>query len=211
MRVDERPGQLADDEVEERFETGPGYGEIPRRRAGPSVRVDDREFELTLGRIEVDEQAVDLVEHLGDAGVTAVDLVDAEDRSKALFECFAQDESGLRERPLRSVDEQEDTVHHRECPLHLTAEVGVARRVHDVDADVAPVDRRVLGEDGEAPLALDGVGVHHPLGHVLVRAEDAALPQERVDEGRLPVVDVGDDRDVADVDAALAVRGRTCF
>ena len=55
----------------------------------------------------------------------------------------------------------------------------------------------VLGQDGDAALALEVVVVHHPLGHLLVGAERAALPQQRVDERGLAVVDVRDDGDVA--------------
>ena len=38
-----------------------------------------------------------------------------------------------------------------------------------------------------------------PLGHLLVGAERAGLLQQPVDQGRLAVVDVGDDRDVAEI------------
>ena len=48
-------------------------------------------------------------------------------------------------------------------------------------------------------LALERVAVHHSLRDLLVLAKDAALPQHAVDERRLPVIDVGDDRDVANV------------
>ena len=41
--------------------------------------------------------------------------------------------------------------------------------------------------------------VHHPIGERLVDAEGARLAQQRVDQGGLPVVDVGDDRQVAEV------------
>ena len=43
----------------------------------------------------------------------------------------------------------------------------------------------------------------HPLLHRLVVAEHFGLPEHRVDERRLAVVDVRDDRDVADVLAQL--------
>ena len=46
-------------------------------------------------------------------------------------------------------------------------------------------------------LALEVVGVHHALADVLVLRERAGLHQQLVDERRLAVVDVGDDRDVA--------------
>src|SRR5207248_8570303 len=58
---------------------------------------------------------------------------------------------------------------------------------------------RVLGEDRDALLALEVHRIEHTLGHVLVRAERTRLPQHRVDERRLPVVDVRDDRDVAEL------------
>ena len=81
--------------------------------------------------------------------------------------------------------------------LDLAAEVGVAGRVDDVDLDALVDDRGVLGHDGDAALALQVVGVHHALGDLLVVAEDVALAEHAVDQGRLAVVDVGDDRDVA--------------
>ena len=39
--------------------------------------------------------------------------------------------------------------------------------------------------------------VHHPLGHVLVFAKRAGLPQQLVDQRGLAVVDMGDDGDIA--------------
>ena len=87
----------------------------------------------------------------------------------------------------------------REDALDLAAEIGVARRVDDVDARALPDDRGRLGEDGDAALALEVVRVHGALGDLLVVAEGAALLQQAVDQRGLAVVDVRDDRDVADV------------
>ncbi len=58
-------------------------------------------------------------------------------------------------------------------------------------------DGGVFGEDGDAALALELVGVHDALGEGLVGAEGAGLAEKLVDEGGLAVVDVGDDGDVA--------------
>ena len=60
------------------------------------------------------------------------------------------------------------------------------------------VDRRVLGQDGDAALLFEVVRVHDALGDGLVGAEGAGLAEHGVDEGGLAVVDVGDDGDVAD-------------
>ena len=59
------------------------------------------------------------------------------------------------------------------------------------------MDGGVLGQDGDAALALELVAVHRALGDALVGAERAALVQQRVDQRGLAVVDVGDDGDVA--------------
>ena len=64
-------------------------------------------------------------------------------------------------------------------------------------SSVVVVDGGVLGQDGDAALALEVVVVHRALGDPLVRAERAALVQQRVDQRGLAVVDVGDDGDVA--------------
>ena len=105
----------------------PSSPSVERRPAGPGVRVDDRELDLVVGGVEVEEELVDLVDDLGDPGVGAVDLVDDEDHRQPRLERLAQDEARLRQRPLGGVDEQQDPVDHRQRPLDLAAEVGVAR------------------------------------------------------------------------------------
>src|SRR5690606_8197501 len=62
-------------------------------------------------------------------------------------------------------------------------------------------DRGVLREDRDALLALEVAGVHDAVVDVDVLAEGPRTPQHGVDEGGLAVVDVGDDRDVAQVRA----------
>ena len=155
--------------------SSPGLADRHARRAGARARVEDREVELLLVGVEVDEEVVDLVEHFLRPRVGPIDLVDDDERRQPPLERLAQHEPGLRQRSFGRVDEQQHAVDHRQRPLDLAAEVGVARRVDDVDEDVVVVDGGVLGEDGDAALALEVGVVHHPLGDALVGAEDAAL------------------------------------
>ena len=74
----------------------------------------------------------------------------------------------------------------------------MAGGVDNVDVHAVIVNRRVLGENGDAPLALDVIGVHDPLGNVLVRGKGACLMQQLVDQRGLAMVNVGNDGDVAD-------------
>ena len=110
---------------------------------------------------------------------------------------LVQDEARLGQRPLGCVDEQQHTVHHGQGPFHLPAEIGVARRVEDVDLDALPGDGAVFGGDGDAALPLQIHAVHEALRRLLAGAKDAGLTKECVYQGRLTVVDVGDDRDIA--------------
>ena len=184
---------------------------VERRAARAGGGVDDGEVERDVrvqpGAVdEVHEQLVRLLDDLGDPRVRPVDLVDHEDDRQVRLQRLAQHETGLRQRALGGVDEQRDAVHHRQPALDLAAEVGVAGGVDDVERHTAlgrvlprPPHGGVLGEDRDALLALEVVGVHRPLVDVGVLAERAGLPEHGVDEGGLAVVDVGDDGDVAQV------------
>ena len=74
----------------------PGTARSRRRRARLRVRVHDRELDLVLVRAEVHEQLVDVVEHLGRAGVGAVDLVERDDDRQPAGHRLLEDVARLR-------------------------------------------------------------------------------------------------------------------
>ena len=98
--------------------------------------------------------------------------------------------------PFGRVHQDQHPVHHPQDPLDLAPEVGVARGIHDVDLGAVPPHGGVLGQDGDAPLPLQRVGVHHPLLHLLVGPEGPRLPEHLIHQGGLAVIDVGDDGQV---------------
>ena len=131
--------------------------------------------------------------------VVLVDLVDGDDRLQPDLQRLLQHELGLRHRAFGGIDQQHRAVDHVEDALDLAAEIGMARGVDDVDARALPQERGDLGEDGDAALALEIVGIHGPLGDPLVLAEGARLGEQAVDQRRLAVIDMRDDGDVAEV------------
>ena len=163
------------------------------------VGVEDGEADLVLVGVEIQEELFDLVHDLGDAGVGPVDLVDDQDDGQAGLEGLAQHEAGLGQRALGGVDQEQDAVDHVQPPLDLAAEVGVAGGVDDVELHAFPAHGRVLGQDGDALLFFQVARVHDPVGQLLVGPEGAGLAEERVDQGRLAVVDVRHDGHVSDV------------
>jgi len=190
-------GEVAQHRLEQRSEVfRAGLAVAP---SAPFARdgVDDGEVQLGVAGTELDHQVEGEVDDLVGPGVRAVDLVHDDDRPEAQRQRLLQHEAGLRHRSFGRVDEQQHAVDHLQGALDLATEVGVAGRVHDVDLVAVPCHGGVLGQDGDASLALEGARVHHALGDFLVLAEDAGLTQHAVDEGGLAMVDVSDDGDVS--------------
>ena len=154
---------------------------------------------MLVGGVERGEQVEHLIDHFDRPGVGAVDLVDDDDGLEPHLQRLGDHEFGLRQRAFGGVDQHQRAVDHVEDALDLAAEIGVARRVDDIDAGVFPDHRGGLGQDGDAALALEIVGIHGALDHALVLAIGAGLLQQPVDQRGLAVVDVGDDGDIAKI------------
>ena len=141
-----------------------------------------------------------LVENFLRVGVLAVNLVDDDDGLGAGFERLAQHEARLRLRAFGGVHHEQHAVNHVHDALDLAAEIGVAGSVHDVDVVILVFERGVLGADGDALFLFQVHRVHEAFlgGLVLVGAEGAGLFEQAIHERGLAVINVRDDRDVAD-------------
>ena len=157
---------------------------------------------------QVHQQLERFVEHFVRPGVGPVDLVDDDDRLQPALERLGEHVPRLRHRPLGRVDQHQRPVGHPQHALHLAAEVGVAGRVDEVDLHAVVVEGDVLGQDRDAPLALQVVRVEDAIADELAGAELAALAQQAIDQRRLAVIDVGDDGDIANVGATHGSAGR---
>ena len=87
------------------------------------------------------------------------------------FQRLAEHVARLRQRPFARVDQQHDAVDDLERALDLAAEIAVAGRIDDVDLDAVIADAGDLGEDGDAALALQVVGIHHAVDDGFVVAK----------------------------------------
>ena len=103
--------------------------------------------------------------------------------------------------PLGGVDDEDGALAGLEAVAHLVGEIHVARRVDEVESVDQPVQRDILEPngarlDGDSLLALEIHRVEH-LAHHLPRVDRVGLLEQAVRERRLAVVDVRDDREVA--------------
>src|SRR4030042_1127481 len=156
-------------------------------------RIEQRKFELIVRGIKVDQKIVDFIEDLVGTGVSPVNLVDDHDDLEMSLQGFSEDKPGLRQGTFRGVNQENRAVSHGQGSLYFTPEIRVAGSVNDIDADPFPHDGTVLGRNGDAPFSFKVQGIHQSLADFLVGPEQAALAEHGVHQGRLAVVNVGDD------------------
>ncbi len=208
-RVGDRCRDNVEDRLHQRAKIIRQLIRLQASTSGSTNGIQDREVELGLVDRELEEEVHDQPFDLVDTRIPLVDLVDDDDRAQANLQRAAKDGPRLRHRAFGCVDQQNAAIRHIKDALDLTAEVGVARRVDDVDLHVAVTDRGVLREDGDAALALEIIGIHDQVAGGVRVAKNVRLLQEAVHERGLAVVNVGDDGDVAQVRAARDIGSGT--
>ncbi len=137
-------------------------------------------------------------------GAGKVDLVQAWDQLEPRVDRQVRVGDGLRLDPLARVDDQERTLARGQRPRHLVGEVDVAGRVDQVQLIRLPVVLRLVEHphrlrlDRDPALALELHRVEH-LGAHRTGVDRVGELEDAVGQRRLAVVDVRDDREVADV------------
>lgn len=151
---------------------------------------------------------------------STVDLVDDDDWLDALTKSLAKYGLGLHAHTLDGVDDDECTISDTQGSSHLGGKVNVTWGVDQVDQEVVLLGLdwdilqvlRVLqlgvegdggGLDCDTALLLVGTGVGETSLTSLGRGDDTGTLDERVGEGGLSVIDVGNDRHVTDVDRVV--------
>ena len=185
-----------------------------RRAARARRGVEDRQVECELGSVgglvvevggEVEQQVVALLDDLGDAGVGTVGLVDhagspAATAASALRSTKRVCGSGPSEASTSSTTPSTiDRPRSTSPPKSAWPGVSMTLMTIIVPSGVMPVHGGVLREDGDALLALEVAGVHDPVDQFGAFGEGARLPQHGIDQRGLAVVDVRNDRDVAEI------------
>ena len=192
---------MLDDFVEQR---DPYAGALLRSLRRPALLADENRVgksSCVLVRVQRGKKIEGLVMHLDRRAFGFVHLVDQHDRAQAEAQCLANHELGLRHRPFGRIHQHDDAVDHAEDTLHLATEIGVAGGVDDVDAGAFPVDAGAFRQNGDAAFAFLIVAVHRPLGHAWLSRKVPDLRQQAVDQRGLAMVDVRDDRNIADIHA----------
>ena len=156
---------------------------------------------MTSLRGEADD-LLDLLGHLLRIGAGEIDLVDHRDDGEVVLQGQVDVGQRLRLDALGGVDHQQRALAGGQAAGDLVGEVHVAGSVDQIELVLHALRVGVghadgLGLDGDALLALQVHRVEHLVGH-LARVDGAGALQQPVGQGRLAVVDVGDDAEVPD-------------
>ena len=190
-------GNGVDDGFKERLQIRARHSGVRGCGAGLGHGVEHGKIELVLVGVEVDEEIVNFVQHFLRAGIGTVNLVDDHDGGELGFEGLGEHVTSLRKGTLGGVDKQHHSVDHLERSFHFATKIGVAGGIDNIDFAAGKVDSCVLGQNGDAALALQLVGIHHPLGHLLIGAKGAGLAQHGIHECGLSMINMGDNGDIA--------------
>ncbi len=155
-----------------------------------------------IRRIQPDH-VLDLLLHPLGFGGGQVDLVQHRDDLVVGLDRLVDVGQGLRLHALAGVHHEQGTLAGGQAAADLVGEVHVAGGVHQVQLiDLAVL--RLIGKahglclDRDAALALQVHAVEHLVGHLALGQRAGRLDQP-VGQGGFPVVDMGDDREIADV------------
>ena len=161
-----------------------------------------RRSQYCLGRVETDRLLDLLFDALG-IGARQVDLVDDRDDFEIVLQRHVYVRERLRFDTLRRIDDEKRSLAGRKASRHLVCEIDVTRRVDEIEF----IDRAVLAAivqahglrlDRNAALALKLHVVEHLRLH-LALSQSARAFNEAVGKRRLAMVDVRDNREIADV------------
>ena len=170
--------------------------QLTQRESVLGARVNNREIELLVVRLQLDKEIEHHVEHFVRASVLAVDFVDDNNRLGLVLERLSQHKPGLSLRSIVRVYYEQNSIDHLHDALDLAAKIRVARRIDDIDPITVPLKRSVLRANGDPFLAFEIHGIHHPLLGLLVGAESSGLTQQLIDKRGLAVIDVRNNGDV---------------
>ena len=194
---------MIDDRLEQRAEIIVELVGLCASSSRQGLRVQNWKVRLLVGSAQLDEQIQRLIHDPMRSRGGAIDLIHHQDRLEPTLQGVTQHKTRLRHRTLDGIHQQQHTIYHVQYPLDLAAKVGVPRCIHETDRLVLVVDGRILRRNRDAPLTLQIIGVENTIVHLLIGTEDIRLLQHAVEEGRLPVIDVGDDGNVAELGGAV--------
>ena len=177
FQINLRRRHMGQDQVKQRRKVFARAFQLQIRPTLPARSKKGLEIKLLIRCTQSGEKVEDLVMHLIRAGILAVHLIDDHNRLQPARQGLGQHEFRLRQRAFGGVAQNNGAIHHGQNALNLTAEIGVAGRVHNVDLHTLPFHGGGFGKDGDAAFAFQIIAVQRAFRNILIGAEGTGLAQ----------------------------------
>mmetsp|Transcript_5914 Transcript_5914/g.16562 ORF Transcript_5914/g.16562 Transcript_5914/m.16562 type:complete len:439 (+) Transcript_5914:770-2086(+) len=190
---------LPHDGLEQRLQIPCQVTRLVPGNATHTRRIHHRKITLLIASLQLAEQIEHRVDDVVRPCSWTVNLVHHDDHLFVQRQRLPQHKARLRHRTLDRIHQQQHAVRHVQHALHLPSEIRVPRGINDVNLLVLVRDGRVLRQNRDTTLALEIIGIHDTRLHRLIGAEHLGLLEHGINKGRLAVIDVGNDGNVAHV------------
>ena len=207
IHVDLLDRHVAEDGTVERLQVDSRDSQVSGGDALAPGSIDRREIEGGIIGVKLDEQIKDAVEHLAGAGIGPVDLVDNDDGTEPASKALRSTKRVCGIGPSAASTSKQGAVGHLQNAFDLAAEIGVPRRIDDVDLDAVHRQGDVLGQDGDAAFSFQVVRVENqPVLSAgqslqLAGAKQAGLAHHLIHQRRLAMIDVGNNGHISNIGA----------
>ncbi len=121
--------------------------------------VNDREVQLFVGSIKVNEQVEYLINNPVRARARTVNFVDNNNRLQTVGKSFLGDEARLRHRTIKGINHQQHRIYHGHDTFNFTTEVGVPRGINDDYTLIIPIDSEGKTRNGKVGKVLTHLGL----------------------------------------------------
>ena len=115
------------------------------------------------------------------------------------LQSLAQHVFGLGHGAFIGINQEQYAINHIQHALYLAAKISMARGIQNVNLYAIMHNGCIFGQNSDATLTLQVVGVHNALFHMLVRTENAALLQHSIHQSGLAMVNVGNNGNITNV------------
>ena len=199
MRKLTRGRDVIDHQVEQRAQILARTIKIHVAPTRPPRGVKMREIKLVLIGIQRGKQIETFIQRPIRFGIGLIHLVQHHNWAQPQRKRLGGHKFGLRHRPFGRINQQNHTIHHRQDTLDLATEISVTGRVDDIDPGAFPFDGCGLGQNGDPAFAFQIIAVHGAFIHRLSGPECSGLFQQFIHKRGFAMVDMGDDRNIAQI------------
>ena len=116
-----------------------------------------------------------------------------------LFQRLTQDILRLGHGAFVGVYQQQHTINHGQHAFHFSAEIRMAGRVQNIDLGAIVHHCRIFRQNGDTAFPFQIVRIHHAFRHLFIGAENMALLQHSIYQCGFAMIDMGDDRNIANI------------